>query len=147
MVLVSQFGGDDDADAAHNFDVYDRPDPSSSHARRQEDPLIVRPRSPEPVMVACDLHPWMKAWVHVTGASHFAVTDASGSFALEGVPPGTYRMKVWHEALGTHVADVVVVPDAPPEPMRIPLDRPAPSNLRQQAGPDAGPDESPDDDR
>lgn len=45
-------------------------------------------------------HPWEKAYVGVFSHPFFAVTDASGNFLIEGLPPGTYKVIAWHESLG-----------------------------------------------
>ena len=34
------------------------------------------------------------------GTAYYALTDEDGAFAIEGVPPGRYRLRVWHEDLG-----------------------------------------------
>lgn len=54
----------------------------------------------ETFQVKCDLHPWMSAWVRVFNHPYFAVTGADGSFTIPPLPPGTYRIKAWHELLG-----------------------------------------------
>jgi plastocyanin len=46
----------------------------------------------------CALHPDMRAYVVVLDTPYFAVTDAAGTFAIRGVPPGFYTLAVWHEA-------------------------------------------------
>jgi len=46
----------------------------------------------------CGLHPDMRAYVVVLDTPYFAVTDATGAFAVRGVPPGRYTLAVWHEA-------------------------------------------------
>jgi plastocyanin len=45
----------------------------------------------------CNIHPDMLAWVVVVDTPHFAVTDAAGAFVIRNVPPGKYRLVVWHE--------------------------------------------------
>ncbi|MGH9313596.1 MAG: carboxypeptidase regulatory-like domain-containing protein, partial [Vicinamibacterales bacterium] len=47
-----------------------------------------------PVVLSCDIHPWMIAWVYAFDRQTFAVTDARGRFRLENVPPGRYRLGV-----------------------------------------------------
>jgi hypothetical protein len=49
----------------------------------------------------CDVHGWMNAWVGVLEHPFFAVTSTDGAFSLDGLPPGTYTIDAWHEALGT----------------------------------------------
>jgi len=56
--------------------------------------------SAETFEVKCDIHPWMKSFVVVTDSTHWAVTDESGAFKIEGVPAGTYKLSWWHEELG-----------------------------------------------
>jgi plastocyanin len=48
--------------------------------------------------VVCDVgHTWMLAYVHAFPHPYYAVTDASGRYAIANVPPGTWRLHVWHE--------------------------------------------------
>ncbi len=48
----------------------------------------------------CDAgHPWMNAYIMVTGHPYYALTDVNGNFILENVPPGTYKLKMWHEGV------------------------------------------------
>ncbi|MGE0191814.1 MAG: carboxypeptidase regulatory-like domain-containing protein [Planctomycetota bacterium] len=54
---------------------------------------------PGKYIVKCDIHPWMNAYIHAVTNPYFAVTDAKGKFVLEGVPPGEYTVKVWHEGM------------------------------------------------
>jgi len=56
----------------------------------------------------CDVHGWMNAYVGVLDHPYFAVTDASGSFTLKSLPPGTYTVEAWHEKLGTMTQTVTV---------------------------------------
>jgi plastocyanin len=56
----------------------------------------------------CDVHRWMNAYVGVLDHPFHAVTQADGSFSLKGLPPGTYTVEAWHEALGTMTQSVTV---------------------------------------
>ena len=64
---------------------------------------------PDTIKVTCDVHSWMKAWIIVTEHPYYALTDADGQFRLENVPEGSYRIKAWHEELGKHPVQEVVV--------------------------------------
>jgi len=54
----------------------------------------------EVVRFACDIHPWMGAYIKVLVHPFFAVTGEDGTFRLEGLPPGEYEFEAWHEKLG-----------------------------------------------
>ncbi|MBI5505117.1 MAG: carboxypeptidase regulatory-like domain-containing protein [Deltaproteobacteria bacterium] len=61
------------------------------------------------VRVKCDVHPWMSAYVAVVEHPFFAVSGSDGSYAIENVPPGTYTLEAWHEALGVQTSTSVKV--------------------------------------
>jgi plastocyanin len=58
------------------------------------------PRPEIMIPVKCDVHAWMKCYIGVVDHPFFAVTNATGGFALEGLPAGRYTVAAWHEALG-----------------------------------------------
>lgn len=60
------------------------------------------------IKILCEVHPWMSAYVVVTDHPYHAVTDLYGAYEIQDVPPGTYRLKVWHESLGTQEKQVEV---------------------------------------
>lgn len=60
------------------------------------------------VDVFCNIHPEMSSRVLVVPSSHFATTDAQGKFRIDGVPPGTYPVVVWHPN-GTEVRKTLTV--------------------------------------
>ncbi|MEJ8810180.1 carboxypeptidase regulatory-like domain-containing protein [Variovorax ureilyticus] len=63
---------------------------------------------PEIVRINCDLHSWMTAWVVVAAHRFYAVTGPDGGFSFDDLPPGQYRLQIWHERLGTMPANVTV---------------------------------------
>ncbi len=66
---------------------------------------------PGVIDVRCDAgHTWMRAWIHVFEHPYFAVTAEDGSFKLDDVPPGKYKLHFWHERLGTVDKEVEVPP-------------------------------------
>jgi plastocyanin len=52
---------------------------------------------PGVVRVLCDAHPHMFAWMVVHDSPYVAVTDERGSFKIDHIPPGTYKVTMWHE--------------------------------------------------
>lgn len=58
----------------------------------------------------CDAgHHWMHAHVHVFPHPYHTVSRKDGSYELKDVPPGEWKVTVWHEVLGT-VSKTVTVP-------------------------------------
>jgi plastocyanin len=47
-----------------------------------------------PVVLSCDIHPWMAAWVYAFDHDAFAVTDADGTYRIDGLPAGRHRVSV-----------------------------------------------------
>lgn len=60
------------------------------------------------VKFKCNVHPWMSAYAGVVEHPFFAVSGADGSFAIPGLPAGTYVLEAWHEKLGTQTQTVTV---------------------------------------
>jgi plastocyanin len=73
------------------------------------------------ITIGCDFHPWMSSVLLVVDTPFAALTKADGSFALEGLKPGTYKVKVWHETLGRSEAELVVKDDGTSAPLEIKL--------------------------
>jgi len=59
--------------------------------------ITKRLTKPGVVRVVCDAHPHMTAWMIVHDSPYYAVTDDKGAFKIDGVPPGTYKVTLWHE--------------------------------------------------
>ena len=57
--------------------------------------------------VGCSTHQWMRGWIVSTDEAS-AVSAADGSFTIADVPPGTYQLRVWHEALKVATQPVTV---------------------------------------
>src|ERR1700737_4294583 len=45
-----------------------------------------------PLLVKCNIHPWMSARVGVFAHPYFAVSDKDGNFEIKLAPAGTYRL-------------------------------------------------------
>lgn len=51
---------------------------------------------PGTVVLGCNIHDWMQAWVVVTDSPWAGVTAADGSWQIEGLDPGSYELQLWH---------------------------------------------------
>jgi plastocyanin len=47
----------------------------------------------------CNVHPEMESFIIALDTPYFTLTDKEGNFELQGIPPGDYTIKVWHEKL------------------------------------------------
>jgi hypothetical protein len=57
--------------------------------RRLTGPAVVR--------LLCGVHPHMSGWLVVHDSPYVAVTDERGAYRIDGIPPGSYRVTMWHE--------------------------------------------------
>ena len=53
-----------------------------------------------PMTVACNIHPWMKAYLLVRDNPYMAVTNEKGEFEVKNIPAGKHEFIFWHEAKG-----------------------------------------------
>ena len=109
-----------------------------SHATKNEAPnwqipgpgkvLPLKLEKREPIKFTCDIHTWMRGYIFVADNDYFSVTgykdeegkwmsadvyEASsdkGTYAIEDVPSGKYRVQAWHEELGTTKAKTLQIP-------------------------------------
>jgi plastocyanin len=64
------------------------------------------------IYVECAVHGWMQGQVAVVDNPYYAVTDQDGKFSITDLPPGKYRVKIWHEYLGESTQEVTVMAKA-----------------------------------
>lgn len=55
---------------------------------------------PGVVVVRCEIHSGMKAYILVVPSPFFAVPAGDGTFSIADVPEGTYVVKAWHPDFG-----------------------------------------------
>lgn len=67
--------------------------------------------APGIVKVYCEVHDFMRAVIVVTDNPFHAVVGRDGAFRIDGVPPGTYTLVIWHPDLGEVDREVTVPAD------------------------------------
>jgi plastocyanin len=68
-------------------------------------------KAAEFIEVKCNIHPWMHGWFAVVKGP-YATSDADGNYTINDVPPGSYTVSAWQEALGTQTQKVTVAAGA-----------------------------------
>jgi plastocyanin len=67
------------------------------------------------VRVYCNVHPRMVAYVLVMENRYYAQPGNDGSFAIDNVPAGRYRLHVWHERIPSEVIKDISAGGTEPE--------------------------------
>jgi Carboxypeptidase regulatory-like domain len=49
------------------------------------------------IAVSCAQHSWTRGYIAVLESPYFAISDVSGAFRIDSVPPGKYHLVAWHE--------------------------------------------------
>jgi plastocyanin len=65
---------------------------------------------PGVVKIYCSIHESMSATIFVSPSSWFAVAKGTGTFAIDGVPPGRYTLRVWNERLPETKRELTLAP-------------------------------------
>jgi plastocyanin len=85
---------------ARRFDI-GKYAPRASHRVRFDRPGLIK--------LFCDIDPGETGYIFVTPNHAYTRPDSSGAFALPKLPPGTYRLRVWHPG-HKHLARDIVMP-------------------------------------
>jgi plastocyanin len=104
-VTVAQAGGDvkilNSDGILHNIHTYSTANPPINVAQPKfKKEMTQKFAKPEIIKITCDAHNWMLGWLVVSDHPYVAVTDEKGTFKLTDVPPGDYKVEIWHETLG-----------------------------------------------
>jgi hypothetical protein len=84
---------------AHNVHAYSLKNPTFNESiPSRGNPLTKSFELQEMIKMGCDRHGWMKAWTVVRENPYYCLTGADGAFEITDVPPGEYKVSVWHEA-------------------------------------------------
>lgn len=65
------------------------------------------------VVLQCNVHTDMSAYIMVVDTPYYALTDKQGRFHFSHLPPGTYTLHAWHESGATLTQTLTVRADDP----------------------------------
>ena len=107
----------------HNIHTTPKINPAINRTQPKDRTIPFTFEKAEIVRINCDLHSWMQAWVVVAAHPYYAITGADGQFGFDNLPPGQYKLQVWHERLGTVPASITV---GDQQPARVTVEMKAP---------------------
>lgn len=61
-------------------------------------------------VMQCGFHAYMESWGLAVDNPYFALTDEGGRFEIGDIPPGTYKLVVWHPQARAVIEKEVTVP-------------------------------------
>jgi len=71
------------------------------------------------VTIGCNIHDWMIAYVVVLATPYYAKSADAGIALIANLPPGHYRLEVWHPRLAAEVTREVTVAETDTSPQVI----------------------------
>jgi hypothetical protein len=60
-------------------------------------------------VMQCGFHAFMESWAIAVSNPYYDITGPSGTFTIENIPPGTYRLVAWHPQTGPLQQQMVTV--------------------------------------
>ncbi len=95
-------------DCHHNVRCRSELNPECNNVVEPRSDAVLQFPEPERLLIRCEMHPWMRCWVVVATNPYFAVTGEDGTFKIDKIPAGTYKLTAWHETLGEQTREVVI---------------------------------------
>ena len=56
----------------------------------------------------CDQHNYMNTWFYPIKNPYYAIIGQEGTYSIDQVPPGKYKILAWHPILGTQEQEIRV---------------------------------------
>jgi plastocyanin len=58
--------------------------------------------------IKCNIHNWMRAYLHVFNHPYYQTTHADGAFKIDNIPAGKYQLAIWQEYLGEQTFEFTI---------------------------------------
>ncbi|MBI3593741.1 MAG: hypothetical protein HY200_02165 [Nitrospirae bacterium] len=63
------------------------------------------------VSIKCDAHKFMQSWMFVSDNPYSVVTNEEGNYKISDIPPGKYKIKIWHERFPVQIKEIMILPE------------------------------------
>ena len=96
----------------HPRNFRDRSDAALYHKHMAGAPtkqLINLTKGRQTFVMQCGFHAYMESWGVAVSNPYFAKTDEEGRFIMTDVPPGTYKLVLWHPYVRTAIERTVTI--------------------------------------
>jgi len=97
----------------HPRDLKDRSDVAMYHKHLPGEPmkqLVGMSKHRRAFVMQCGFHAYMESWGLAMDNPYYATTDTDGHFHISDIPPGTYKLVIWHPYVGGAKEQVITVP-------------------------------------
>ena len=120
LVTVIQAGGKvefpNQDSVQHHVYSFSKPKRFDIPLYKQSTPKPVVFETAGVVILSCNIHDWMKAYIFVAGTPYFAKSGLNGVARIVGLPSGKFQVEFWHprlkKFLGNGLPQFVDIKDA-----------------------------------
>ncbi|GJL65260.1 MAG: hypothetical protein NPIRA05_02310 [Nitrospirales bacterium] len=108
--------------------LHKRGDMHATHRHQPSESLVRQFRlskGRKTFVMQCGFHAYMESWAIAVENPYYAFTDSSGTFQIDHIPPGTYRVQAWHPSVRQDIVQTVVI--QPGKQVSLTFELPAPT--------------------
>lgn len=113
----------------HPKDLKDRGDDAAMyHAHHPGEPMkqfVDLTKGRKVFVMQCGFHAYMESWGLAMENPYYAMTDQDGRFEIGDIPPGTYKLLIWHPYLNGAKEQTVTI--QPKSQVKVDIRIPAPT--------------------
>jgi len=78
-------------------------DANTSQAR-----VVFVKQGTEKFLIKCNLHPFLQSRGVMVDNPYYVISDEEGSFAINDIPPGTYKVIAWHPFIPNQIGTITI---------------------------------------